>query len=171
MDIRTALLQEHTRVQCQKIASYIGHDAQRFNELMHLFLGNEYRVTQRAAMVVNTCAEQSPELIKPWLTKLIRNLDSPGLHDAVKRNTIRILQFMPIPKSQRGRVTIICFQYLQSKTEAIAVRVFAMSVLGIICKTEAGLKNELKLILERDFQYEGAAYRSRASKLLKYLSA
>ena len=52
----------------------IWNDKKRFAELMNLFLGNTYRVTQRAAWVVSNCAEEYPELIKPYLEKMMNNL-------------------------------------------------------------------------------------------------
>ena len=38
MDIRQALLEEHSKAQCRKIVNYIGSDKQKFEELMKDFL-------------------------------------------------------------------------------------------------------------------------------------
>ena len=49
MDIREALLAEHSKGQTTKIVRYIDGDPVRFAELMKLFLGDTYRLSQRAA--------------------------------------------------------------------------------------------------------------------------
>ena len=51
MDLRAELLEEHSKRQALRVADYIGNDPERFADLMCLFFGNEYRVTQRAAWV------------------------------------------------------------------------------------------------------------------------
>jgi hypothetical protein len=132
MNLVKALLKEHSKAQCNRIVEYIGTNEVRFEELVELFLSGPYRVTQRAAWPLSYCAEHHPELIKPHLKKLIHNLNRPGLHDAVKRNTIRFLQFISIPKSLQGVTAQVCFNLLQNPTEAIAVRVFSMTVLSNI---------------------------------------
>jgi hypothetical protein len=48
MDIREALTAEHSKLQTMAIVSYIDSDPARFRELMDIFLGDEYRLTQRA---------------------------------------------------------------------------------------------------------------------------
>jgi len=49
MDIKTALLEEHSKAQTLRIVKYIGTDQKRFDTLMELFYKEEYRVVQRAA--------------------------------------------------------------------------------------------------------------------------
>ena len=53
MNIREEILREHSKAQSLRKAHYIGEDKQRFEELMYLFLNDEYRVCQRAAWVVS----------------------------------------------------------------------------------------------------------------------
>ncbi|MFT3705019.1 MAG: hypothetical protein QM802_21815 [Agriterribacter sp.] len=48
MNIREAILKEHSKAQCNRIVTYVGNNQQRLNELVHLFLTDEYRVVQRA---------------------------------------------------------------------------------------------------------------------------
>ena len=65
MDIRQALTAEHSKRQTIAIVEFIGDDARRFAELMKIFFAGEYRLTQRAAWTLNSCAERRPELIRP----------------------------------------------------------------------------------------------------------
>ena len=48
MNLREALLKEHSKVQTMRIVEYVGDDKERFAQLMDLFLNDVYRVSQRA---------------------------------------------------------------------------------------------------------------------------
>jgi hypothetical protein len=169
MDLEAEILREHSKRQAVRIASWAGTDKKRFRKLMELFLRGEYRVTQRSAWIVNLCAEKHPGLIRPYLQRMIRKMQEPGVHDAVKRNVIRILQFIEIPDTLLGEVTKVCFDYLASPNEPIAVRVFSMTVLGNIAQKEPGLKHELRLVIEQQLACGGAGFCSRAGKVLKMI--
>jgi hypothetical protein len=170
MNIRQAILKEHSKKQTLLIAAYISGNKNRFDKLMALFLGPDYRITQRAAWIVSLCTTAHPELIKPWLRKMISNLSKPGLPDAVKRNTVRILQFIQLPRTLMGPAAQHCFSLLQSPKEPVAVKVFSMSVLLRICREEPDLKNELRLMIESQMPYASKGFVSRGNKILKELT-
>ncbi|MCX6291536.1 MAG: hypothetical protein NT126_07200 [Bacteroidetes bacterium] len=170
MNLRDEILKEHSKRQTLKIVRYIDDDQNRFDELMKLFLGNEYRVTQRAAWAVSYCAEAFPFLLKKHLKKMILNLAKP-VHIAVKRNTIRVLQFIDIPESLHGITVETCFKLFHDLKEPIAVRVFSMTVLANLCKHHPELANELKLSIETRMPYDSAGFCSRAKKIMKELNA
>jgi hypothetical protein len=169
MNLEVEILKEHSKRQAVRIASWIGTDKKRFKSLMDLFLRGEYRTTQRSAWIVNLCAEAHPALLRPYLRRMIARMQQPGVHDSVKRNVIRILQFIPIPDELMGEVTLVCFEYLASPKEPIAVRVFSMAVLANIAQKEPGLKNELRLTIERQLEHGGMAFCSRARKVMKMI--
>ncbi len=92
MNLQIEILKEHSKEQCNKIVKWVGNNQERFNELFHLFLNGEYRVTQRAAWPLSYCAIAHPELMKSNFKKLLNNLKKPKLHDSIKRNTVRLLE-------------------------------------------------------------------------------
>ena len=98
MKLREEILKEHSKAQCAKIVKWVGSSQQRFNELFNLFLKDEYRVVQRAGWPVSYCVIDHPGFINKHWKKLINNLKRPHLHDAVKRNSIRLMQDLEIPK-------------------------------------------------------------------------
>ncbi len=169
MDLESEIMREHSRRQAGKIAGWVGGDPGRFGRLMDLFLHGEYRLAQRAAWSVGICAERRPELIVPWLKLLLAKMKDPGVHDAVRRNGVRILQFAPIPRRLQGTVADLCFRYVASPDAPIAVRAYSMTVLERIAAEEPELKRELRLVVEQILPYSGAGIRSRARKLLKKL--
>lgn len=168
MDIKKELLKEHSKRQTTKVVNYIGNDPDRFNSLIKIFLEGPYRVTQRAAWPLSYCVAAHPQLIKPHLQSVLKMLDKKYVHVAVKRNILRFLQDIEIPKRYYGFVTDLCFSLMDPK-ETIAVRVFAMTVLAHIAREEPDLKKELKIVIEDQLPYASAGYLSRARKVLKEL--
>ncbi len=169
MDLKTEILREHSKRQAVKIANWIGPDKRRFRELMELFLKGEYRVTQRSAWIVGCCADRYAFLIAPWLGAMIKRMQEPGAHPAVKRNVVRILQFVEIPDSLLGSVVTLCFKYLDSANEPIAVRVLSMTVLLNASQKEPELKNELKSMIEQMLPNAGPAICARARHVMKQI--
>jgi hypothetical protein len=169
MDLRKEILKEHSKKQRMKVVDYVGDNRNRFKALIQVFLEGPYRVTQRASWPISYCVENSPGLITPHLSTLLTFLKRPGLHNAVKRNVIRLFQFVDIPKRMHGRVAEVCFQYLQDKKEPVAIRVFSMSVLAEIALHNPDLKRELRLLIEDHLPYASAAFLSRARKVIKAL--
>lgn len=148
----------------------MGSSQQRFDELFALFLADEYRVTQRAAWPVSYCVIAHPVFITKHWKKLISNLKQPNLHEAVKRNSVRFLQNMEIPEKYQGDLMDICFRYLESPAEALAVKVFSMTVLGNLAKIYPEIKPELKLLIEDQMPHQSAGFKSRGKKILKEIS-
>lgn len=166
MDIHQALMAVHSKQQAAAIVEFIGDDPRRFAELMKLFFEGEYRLTQRAAWPMSYCAELHPELIRPYLPKLLGGLSRDDQHDAVKRNVLRLLQYIEIPRRLAGRIYTRCLELIDDPDEPIAVRAFAMTVAARIAKSEPDLLNELRLVVSKHLPRSTAAFRVRAKKIL-----
>jgi hypothetical protein len=170
MDLRETILKEHSKAQTHKIIKWVGNDQKRFDKLFDLFLHDEYRVVQRAAWPMSYCVINYPELIKKHFSKLLKNLHKPGLHDAVKRNTVRLLQEITIPEKFHGEVMNTCFGYITDPKEKVAVKAFSLTILQNLSRQYPEIRNEIKIIIEERWEHETAAFRSRAKKILKELS-
>jgi hypothetical protein len=171
MDLRAVILEEHSKRNTMRVANYVGDDTTRFKELMKLFLADEYRVTQRAAQAVSECADKHPELIKPWIGKMTDNLYKEDLHHAVKRNTLRVFQFIEIPEKSQGKLFGISMKFLLSMQEPIAVKAFASSVLYNISLKHPELQSELKMVLGDLVRHAtDPALKNRYGKVLKDLN-
>ena len=170
MNIRETILQKHSKAQCTKIVHWVGSSEVRFDKLFNLFINDDNLVVQRAAWPVSYCVDAYPQLIsKHWKT-LVENLRKPGLHDAVKRNSIRLMQDIDLPEKYHGEIMDLCFKYLESPAEALAVRIFSLSVLGNLATHYPEIKAELKLIIEDQLPHQSAGFKSRAKKVLKQLN-
>lgn len=170
MKLRETILKEHSKANRDRIVKWIGNDQKRFDELFYLFLNDEYRVVQRAAWPVSYCVEYHPEFIKKHFSKLIKNLHKTGIHDAVKRNSIRLLQHVDIPRKFHGEIMDLCFRYISSPTEPVAIKAFSITVLQNLAKQYPEIINEIKLVIEERWDHETPAFKVRAKKILKQFS-
>lgn len=166
-NLREEILKEHSKAQCNKITAWVGDQQERFDELFNLFLSDDYKITQRAAWPMSYCVSANPHFIKKRFGELIKNLYKPALHDAIKRNTVRILQEMDVPKKYQGEVMNICFQYVESPTEAVAIKAFSLTVLGNLSKLYPEILPEIKLLIEEQLPNQTAAFKSRARRILQ----
>lgn len=166
--LRDELLLEHSKAQTLHIVHRIGDDRAAFDELMQFFLHDEQRVVQRAAWAVGYSLEAHPDWAQAYLPVLLKNLRNENLHDAVKRNTVRALQSLPIPEVLAGEAADILFQFVANPQEPVAVRCFSMTALFNLCKSEPDLLEELRLIIEDILANDATAgLRSRCNRTLK----
>jgi hypothetical protein len=96
MNIQEALLSEHSKQQTIRIVNYIDTDKLRLQELMRCFFSDDLKVSQRAAWCVSYVGIKFPENIYPYLNRMIALLDK-DVHHAIKRNILRMLEFIEIP--------------------------------------------------------------------------
>ncbi|HEX8060399.1 MAG TPA: hypothetical protein VF473_05655 [Cyclobacteriaceae bacterium] len=169
MNLIAELGKRHSLSTKNKIVRYVGTDAKRFDELMKIFLGDVYRLTQWAGWPVSDIVKKHPELINPYLKPVLKAIDKPGSHVAVKRNVMRLLQFIDIPPAIRGIAFDKAFKLFSDTSEPVAVRVFAMTVMTRVAMEEPDLKNEVIIAIEEQLPYGSAAYKSRAARSLKAL--
>jgi hypothetical protein len=135
-----------------------------------MFLNDEYRVVQRAAWIISIVCGEYPELLTPHLPAMIKRMQEPGLPTAVKRNVVRVIQTIKIPKKLHGAVMDACFQFLSDPKETIAVRCFSMTVLFNLTKYYPEIKNELKMAIIQLLDHKATAgLRSRAKKVIAQL--
>ncbi len=166
MNLEKELLKKQSITQCNRITKFVGKDEIRFGELVKLFFKREYRLTQHAAWPMSYCIQNQPELIKPYFKKFVDQLSDHQAHPAAKRNIVRLLQFVEIPKKFHGKIMDLCFQFISSPMEATAVKAFSLHILEKMSNTYPEILPEIKSIIEERWEYETPAFRSRARKIL-----
>ena len=170
MDLKNQLLQEHSKINSLAIRNYLIQNPQELDDFMAIFFGDVYRLSQRAAMVVSALFDYQKELMQPYIKDMILKLQEKELHVAVKRNIVRILQEVEVEDDLLSGLFDRCAFYVQSASEAIAVKAFSMKVMVNACIRYPELKQEAFLIIEeekRRNQAKGIQARSKA--MLKIL--
>jgi hypothetical protein len=171
MDLQAAILAEHSKENTLKIVAYIGNSKERFAQLMKLFLGKDYRTTQRAAWPLGIIGQQQPGLIQPYLSTLVTLLNNNNSQpSAVQRNITRILQTVPLPEAIHGKLMDACFKLVESIETPIAIKAFSLTILGRLAKEYPEIKNEIKLLIEANLEHASAGVKSRAEKVLRELN-
>jgi len=171
MDLRSAILEEHSRSQVIRITKWIGNDTHKLKQLMHLFMNDEYRVVQRAAWIISSVADNHPDLVTDYISGMIGRMKDKGTAVAVKRNVLRILQRHTIPPAVHGELMNLCFEYLADPKETIAVRAFSMGILERLSHTYPEIRNELKITIETELALSPSpGFRSKAKKVIKSIS-
>ncbi len=172
MNIREALLKDkiHLKEKAITIAAYSCSSPAQFAELMKCFLANEYRLAQRAAWSVSWAARKKPEMIKPYIKDLVAQLQRKDVHNAVIRNSVRILEAIDIPETYHGEVMNACFTFIEQPSTPIAVKAFSLTTLYNLSKFYPEIKAELQLIIETNWDNETAAFRARGKRILKALA-
>jgi hypothetical protein len=99
----------------------------------------------------------------------LKKITSPNLHDGIKRNGLRALQFVEIPEKYQGTIMDICFQYLESPKETVAVKVFALYILAKLAKVYPELIQEIRLLIEMQIDNQTAGFKSAVKTVSKEL--
>jgi dihydroorotase len=169
LNLRETILEEHSRAQSDKIIKWVGEDKKRFAELVHLFLNDEYRVVQRAGWPMSDIAIKHPGMVKPYIGKFVKLFRKKGMHEAVIRNVLRVMQFVDVPAKYHGEVVNACFDFLLKSEYPIAYKAFSMTVLLNITRKEPELKRELKIVIEEIMKEGSPAIKARGRMVLKKL--
>lgn len=167
--IEDALRLRHHKTEAMAWARWICEDKQRFAELMEYFFHSDLRYNQRASTLLMYCFDDDPKLIEPYLERLIYNLDGVK-PDAVVRNTFRMLQFVEIPDELYGKLVDKAFLYFADEQQAIAIQVFAMTVIFNASLKWPELQAELMAMIEDKLPYASTGFKNRAHKILHAIS-
>ncbi len=169
MKLKETILEEHSKLQCDKIVKWVNGKQHHFDQLFALMLTGEKQVAQRAAWPIGFCIMLHPVLLSKHWRSLLNNLKKNDIHDAVKRNSIKVLSTISIPRNYEGEIMTLCFNYVASVTESIAIKAYALTVLHKLAECYPEIIPEIKLLID-DQPRRSAAFTSRANKLLKTFS-
>jgi hypothetical protein len=122
---------------------------------------------QRAAWPLSYLVIAHPPLIQKHFGPLLKKLKEPNVHDAVKRNIIRLLQDITIPVKYHGEIMNTCFKYISSPAEKAAVKAFSLTVLENLAKQYPEILPELKMIIRDRWDHESPAFHARAKSILR----
>ena len=122
----------------------------------------------KALWVMDKIHESHPDLINPYLKPMLENVESLK-QSGQKRHILKILSLNPLPKEPTGSFINYCFVILQSKSEPVAGRVYAMQILYNITQMIPAFKNELGIVIENVMIEGSPGIISRGRKLLHTL--
>jgi hypothetical protein len=170
LDFRS-ILSDSSRSLMDYTAAMVGDDARLFREVLDLAYQQQPPLCMRAARVADLCCERNPELIRPYLVKLVKDL--PGLRDmSVKRIFMHILirHSWVEDEEAMGKLVDTLFKWLTDDTQSVAIKAYAMAILENISKLLPDLKGEMIVVLEETIPlWDSYALQSGGIRLLKRL--
>jgi hypothetical protein len=169
MNLREELLLEHSKKQAVKIADFAGASPRNFKQLMHCYLQDVYRVSQRAAWSVCLVALDKPALIKPYIPTLVSLLSRKDVHPSVIRNATRILETLEVPAEFHGQMMNDCFQLIEAPVTPAAIKAFSLTILFRLSTMYPDIRAELLLIIQERWDTETPAFHSRGRKIMQQL--
>jgi hypothetical protein len=167
--LESLLMVENSRRNTDLIADLVLKKPELFDELARIYMRNEEPVSRRAAWVTDTVAEKQPRWLEPYLEEIVARL-SQFTHDGMKRQSLRMIARSPLPARQLGTLIHLCFSWLTSAGESVAVKMFSMEILYRISQQEPEIKKELADSIEWRMQEETPGFRSHGKKLLRQLN-
>ena len=169
MTLKELILSENSKRMWMEVATRALQSEKDLAMLMSYFESTDICLVQRATQSISKVYDLDKQKLKPYFIKMIQGLEEPRI-DAYKRNVMRIFQTAEIPEDYEGHLFDKAFTYLESKTEPIAVKAFAMTVARRIAIKHPDLIPEvveaIELMLEEN---ESAGVQNRGGHELKKL--
>jgi hypothetical protein len=166
LSFREEIIKEHSKKHVLNIATLACASKKDFKELVDCFLSDDYRLAQIASWCLHWAVTQKPEMIGPYIKKVVAQLDRKDVHPSVIRHTVNILQSINIPEEFHGKVMNACFNFIETPSTGIAIKAFSLTTLYNLSRIYPEIRSELKLVIEERWDTETAAFRSRGKKIL-----
>ncbi|MEQ1554666.1 MAG: hypothetical protein ABL929_10830 [Ferruginibacter sp.] len=166
MQLLEIILQKQSKRNCEAIIHWIGNNQARFDELFMHYEHGDNRTKQNSSWPLSYCVQHHPFFIKKYIAIIIQILINPTTQISVKRNTIRLLQFVDIPKKHQGILMEICFTYIQNIQEKPAIKASALIVLEKLSNIYPEILPELQLIIQEQMPHETKAFTSIGKLIL-----
>ena len=170
MKLSDLIIERHSQENTASAVQMVLANKRLTGELIAFIFSDDKRLASRASWIASELSRLYPALIGRHMTDLVKNLENKNIDKAVKRNTLRIMQWVAIPPALQGLAKNICFGIIIDNSEPPAVKANALTVLDILSESYPEISHELKTSIEAGFDTESPAFKNRASKILKKLS-
>ena len=146
-------------------AQFLLADEQLLQQTMQEFFTGHYRYNQQLSNVFDCFKTQHQSVLQPFFKQWIELLSTPQT-DAFHRNSYRYFQDVEIPEQYQGKLYQFSFAHMLNMSNAIAIRVFAMTTCFNIAKHYVELLPELQQAIQVVREDQSSAVQSRSRHLL-----
>jgi len=151
------------------IAEQVSQDNEKYDKLINIVFDNIEPISRRAVYAIDNTNDINPKLITKYIDRITDFvLTKPNY--SIMRSFLKLLSNNSIRKEKQGEMLQLCTDYIYSEKVPPAVKVHCLQIFYNISEEEKDLKIELKQIIESTVEFNSAAYKSKAGKLLKSLS-
>lgn len=142
MDLRDHIMREHSKAMKDLVVKYVGRDQRRFDTLASLVFSGDYELARRASWPMSEAAVLHPSLVDKHWTAMVRVLEDPANHHAVKRHMLRIMDNTEVPGRNAAKVLDACYRFIRDESAPVAVRAFSITAAASICSRYPDLIGE-----------------------------
>lgn len=164
--MKELLAKKASRANSYKVVSLVGNSPKLYKNLIEIIIDYECPYSEKAAWAMNHCFEENMGFFEDYFSEFTEILKDETYSDSVKRNIVRIFQFIEIPEEFHATIIDSCFQMVIKKDTAIALKAFSLGVLDKMTKRYPELQNELKSCLEDIIPNASSGLKNRAQKIL-----
>ncbi len=149
----------------QRFAEEHHKDDEAIAILFDFIISGKDKLAQTTSEIIRYISDMNPTIVIPFIDRLVEKLNT-DCHDAVKRCIFRMFQRTTFTEDQAGFVVDTAFKHLQDRSNAIAIRVFAMTTLYNLAQTYPELYPELDACITENLSEESTGFQNRAVKIL-----
>ena len=151
------------------LTNEIAQNAGYYQILIEIALYDTNQKSWRAAYLVDKINDKHPQLLLPFLNKIIDQVKIEK-SAAKRRHFLKLISMNELTNRQQGFLFDFCIKTFTSDKEPVAVRVHAMQVLFNIAVNETDLIPEILLVIESEMEnHLSAGIISRGKKLIERL--
>lgn len=168
MDLKQLIANIPSASEKEYLVTEIASSQKKFDELFLFMFRQKDPIAWRAAWIIDGCDEKEPSLSKKHLSKIINSLQEFRSH-GVRRSFLRLLSRHNIPEKEQGKLADLCFQYMVSELQPVAVKVYAMQILFNLTRIYPELSRELITVIEDQYDNNSAGFKARGKLILRQL--
>lgn len=164
-----------------KYANLVVDNPHLFKPLLDIVFMVDDKLSSRAAWIFEFVCTKDLNFIRPHLEEFTSSMSKVHLDSSV-RPVAKVTEMIVtnyyekktsaikdvLSHQQRERIVEACFDWLIQE-EKVAVKVYSMSSLWLLGNEFDWIHDELRLILQRAYTNQTAAYKARAKHVLKKL--
>jgi len=164
-DFRKLLLKGNSRSYTDFVVDIVNKRPELISELWDIFLSIEEPVSRRAAWAIDIATEEKPDWVIPFLPKLVDSLSAFD-HDGYKRHGLKLISRVPFAPDSEGVLMDLCFKWLLSPVESVAVKMYCMIILYRISQKESDILQELFDTIEFQLPNATPGFRNIGKKMM-----
>ncbi|MFZ4582075.1 MAG: hypothetical protein ACOYM7_05440 [Paludibacter sp.] len=137
-----------SRNMIDEIAISVYDDISNFERVFYLIFDTDDKVAWRAAWACEKIIQKFPEIVDSKKIKKISDLALTTKHSGLHRLSLSILNSIPITEILNVELINLCFEWMVSSNQPVAVQALSLKLLTKYCKIEPQLIPELIAYLE-----------------------
>jgi hypothetical protein len=146
-----------------------GDNEEIISYISKLVINGPEPIPMRASWALEGIDLKFPHRVNPFIKSLIKSIRTCK-HSGTRRNILKLLTRKTIPEDQQGHLINYCFEWLVDKAEPVAVKVYAMQIIMNHSKEYPELKQELKEILEEQYELSSPGFKSKANHIFRSIN-